>query len=206
MKRGWIAAAALCLGLISCGTADTSGGDTAQVQTQVQTEPPAPDYKTFGKSVKDVVNALNSSGKFKETYSSECVEEKIGNGKVRFTTANQIIKCTWSGTYEESSGEIIDITISYPCDSNEGENGIVACAWAEMVMQELFDVDQHTAMTAWLQASKDAQKGTEFRGYSIHVGYSPDVGASLTTILPLEELESGGPEDSVDPSAMEIVG
>lgn len=189
----WVITLTLCMSMVSCGTDSKASDDKdkAKETTAAVTEPEVvvPEYNTFNMSVEELVNKLNSSGKYSETWSSACTTQELADGKSSFKTNDVIIGCYWSGTYETATNNIIDITISYPCDDNDVSNGMIACATAEPIMEYLFNIDLDTAISEWMQASKVGGSGYDYGDYNLYVGYNSISSASETVITPKNELK-----------------
>lgn len=182
-------AVVMCLGVVSCGS-DNNVNKAGEKETgEKETGIVVPEYNTFSMSVDALVSKLNDSGDYTKIWSADCTTQDIGDGKTSFKTNNVIIGSYWNGTYETSSKNIIDITISYPCDNNNAENGLVACAVSEPIMEYLFDIDQDTAMSEWMQASKAGSNGYDYGEYQIYVAYNSTNSSMETIITPNNEIK-----------------
>lgn len=148
-----------------------------------------PEYNTLGISVDEIVSKMNSSGKYTKTWSADCSTQDLGNGKTSFKTNNLIVGSYWSGIYETSTNNIIDIIISYPCDGNDPANAMLACSAAVPVMQYSFNCDQDTAIHHWMGASTKGISGYDYGDYNLTVSYNSVNEAMETIIIPKNELK-----------------
>lgn len=182
-----VIALVICMGMVSCGA--DSGADSGADGGTTDEKAAVPEYNTFSMSVEELVSKLNSSGKYTKTWSSDCTTQELSDGKGSFKTNDVIVGCYWSGTYETATNNIIDITISYPCEDNGASNGMMACAGSEGIMEYLFNIDRETALDEWMKASNVGSSGYGYGDYNIYVGYNSINSAMETIIKPKNELK-----------------
>ena len=181
----------ICAGFSSCGSENTEELSEVIEETVIETEPPteAPEYNTFGKTLDDIVNALNNSGEYTITFSSDCTTEDAGDGKTKFSTNDVIAGCYLSGFYETATKNIINIMIKYPCESSDDISVFVAEVSASTIMAQLFGVDSDTMMSKWEDASNSSDGSTDYAGHSIGVIYDEGLGGIITMVIPENELK-----------------
>ena len=185
-----IIALTICMSMVSCGSTEVDNDNSNTESIVQETEAVIPEYNTFGISVEGIVNNFNDSGKYTQTWSSDCIEQELSDGQKSFVTSNVIFGSFWSGTYEEATNNIIDITISYPCENDdESVNKFVACASASAVMEQLFKIDSETAMKKWMEAAENGGSAYSYNNYNIYVGRNNETSSIETIIEPKNKLK-----------------
>lgn len=189
----------MLIGMISCtvgcGSQPAEEIATEEPTTEKTTEEPTteeetfPEYKTMKLTPSELVEKINTDSTI--TFSTKYTTADNGDGTSDFEMSEKVLGVKYSGTLENKSQKIIDLSGILELDDNQKENDkLVTAVWGVTTLSEaiiyLFDKTPEEAREILIQASGSESLRYDMEEYAIlTLGFG--AGMPIMFILPKEE-------------------